>query len=280
MMAVANQAPRRRGRSGQLVTNLALVLVMVAFGSPFLWVLGSAFDRAPVNNVPWPNEVSLDNFRFLFEERNVGLAIRNSLLVAGSSMVLSTLTASLAGFGLSRIRWRGKDIAVYGVILLYTFPLAITMVAIYDLAGRLNLLDTYRGLILAHTAITLPFLIWLMKSFYDSIPRYLDEAARLDGRSILQTWWEILLPLTKPGLAVAAGLAFVAAWSEALLVIVLVTRADLTTVSLQFFFAADRGGDAQVTAALAVLYLTPVLLLFLGLRRLMTRGLITTTRGL
>lgn len=269
-----------RRRWSRWATNLGLLVLIVFFGGPFLWILGSAFDRAPLDNVPWPNEPSLDNFRYLFNERDTGTAIRNSLIIAGSSMFFAVSIASLAGFGLSRIRFRGKELVVYGVILLYTFPLAVTMVAIYDLAGRLDLIDTYRGLILTHTAITLPFMIWLMKGFYDALPRYLDEAAWLDGRSTLRAWWEILLPLTKPGIAVAAGLAFVAAWSEVLLVLIMVTRADLATVSLQFFFDADRGADTEVTAALALLYLIPVLLLFLLLRRLMTRSLISTTRGL
>lgn len=271
---------RRRSRWPKIATSIALLALIVFFGAPFLWIVGSAFDRAPVDNLPWPNEPSLDNFRYLFDEREIGTALRNSLIVAGSSMVCAVASASLAGYGLSRLRFRGKELVVYGVILLYTFPLAVTMVAIYDLAGRLDLIDTYRGLILTHTAITLPFLIWLMKGFYDAVPRSLDEAAALDGRSTLGTWWDILLPLTLPGIAVAAGLAFTAAWSEVLLVLIMVTRADLATVSLQFFYGAEGGGEPEVTAALALLYLLPVLLLFLGLRRLMVRSLISTVRDL
>ena len=122
--------------------------------------------------MPWPNEPTLDNFRYLFDERDVGHALRNSLFVSVSAMILATVLASLAGFALSRLRFRYKTYAVYAVLLLYAIPIAATMVAIYDLADRLDLIDTYYGLILAQTAMILPFLIWLMKGFYDGLPRY------------------------------------------------------------------------------------------------------------
>lgn len=269
--------PSGRGRT---LTNIALIAVTVFFALPFLWIVAAAFDQSPRNYIPWPNKPSLDNFRYLFDERHVGRALRNSLIVAGSSMVLSTFFASLAGFGLSRLQFRRKSTLAYAILLLYALPLAATMVAIYDLADRLNLIDTYRGLILTHSAVVLPFLTWLMKGFYDSLPLHLDEAAWIDGRSTLRGWWDILLPLSKTGVAITAGFAFVAAWSEVLLVIILVTKADLATLPLQFFFAAEDRGDVQVTAALGVLYLGPVLALFLLLRRWMVRSLITSTRGL
>lgn len=262
------------------LTNFGLILVTLFFALPFFWILAAAFDNDPGKFVPWPNKPTLDNFRYLFEERDVGHALRNSLFVSVTAMILATILASLAGFALSRLRFRHKTYAIYAILLLYAIPIAATMVAIYDLADRLDLIDTYRGLILAQTAIILPFLIWLMKGFYDGLPSYLDEAAAIDGRSTWRAWFDILLPLSKTGLAITAGFAFTAAWSEVLLVIILITQADKATLPLQFFFSASGRGDAQVTAALGVLYLAPVLLLFLVLRRWMVRSLISSTRGL
>ncbi len=262
------------------LTNIALIFVSLLFAVPFLWIVAAAFDGDAGKYVPWPNEPTLDNFRFLFDERDVGRALRNSLFVSVTAMVIATVLASLAGFALSRLRFRHKTYAVYAVLLLYAIPIAATMVAIYDLADRLDFIDTFRGLILAQTAMILPFLIWLMKGFYDGLPRYLDEAAAMDGRSTWRAWFDILLPLSKTGLAITAGFAFTAAWSEVLLVIIMITQADKATLPLQFFFAADGGRNAEVTAALGVLYLAPVLLLFLILRRWMVRSLISSTRGL
>jgi multiple sugar transport system permease protein len=273
-------AKERYSSRTRWLTNLGLVLVTLFFATPFLWIVAAAFDHDPGKYVPWPNEPTFDNFRYLWNERDVGHALRNSLFVSVSAMILATILASLAGFALSRLRFRHKTYAVYAVLLLYAIPIAATMVAIYDLADRLDLIDTYYGLILAQTAMILPFLVWLMKGFYDGLPRYLDEAAAIDGRSTWRAWFDILLPLSKTGLAITAGFAFTAAWSEVLLVIIMITQADKATLPLQFFFSASGRGDAQVTAALGVLYLAPVLLLFLVLRRWMVRSLITSTRGL
>ncbi|MCO5221943.1 MAG: carbohydrate ABC transporter permease [Thermomicrobiales bacterium] len=262
------------------LTNLGLLLVILFFALPFLWIVAAAFDNDAGKFVPWPNEPTLDNFRYLFDERDVAHALRNSLLVSISAMTIATVLASLAGFALSRLRFRYKIYAVYAVLLLYAIPIAATMVAIYDLADRLDLIDTFYGLILAQTAMILPFLIWLMKGFFDGLPRYLDEAAAIDGRSTWRAWWDILMPLSKTGLAITAGFAFTAAWSEVLLVIIMITQQDKATLPLQFFFAAEGRGNAEVTAALGVLYLAPVVLLFLFLRRWMVRSLISSTRGL
>lgn len=273
-------AKERYSEKARWLTNIALILITVVFALPFLWIFAAAFDNDPGKFVPWPNEPTFDNFRYLWNERDVGLALRNSLVVSISVMILATILASLAGFALSRLRFRHKTYAVYAILLLYAIPLAATMVAIYDLADRLDLIDAYTGLILAQTAVVLPFLIWLMTGFYDSLPRYLDEAAAIDGRSTWRAWIDILLPLSKTGLAITAGLAFTAAWSEVLLVIILITQAEKATLPLQFFYAAEGRGGAQITAALGVLYLLPVVILFLILRRWMVRSLITSTRGL
>ncbi len=281
----AGSAPlrRRKRRESPLewaLVHAALVVVIFFFGAPFLWIIASAFDKAPDSNIPWPRQPSLDNFRFVFDQLDGGIALRNSLIVSTSTMILATVTVSLAGYALSRLSFKRKTWLAYSVLLLQTMPLSATMVPIYDLARRLKLYDTYQGLILAHTAVSLPFLVWLMKGFYDAVPRYLEEAAWLDGRSKLRAWCEVLLPQTKPGIAVVAGFAFANAWAEVLMVIILVQSAGKATIPLRFFYAADGGEAVQIAAALAVLYILPVLLLFLALRPLMVRGLISSTRGL
>jgi multiple sugar transport system permease protein len=273
-------AKERYSTRSRWLTNLALVLVIGFFGLPFLWIFAAAFDKGRGKYVPWPSEPSFDNFRSLWNDGDIRHALLNSLIISLTVMVLCTVLASLAGFALSRLRFRQKTNVVYGLLLLYAIPIAATMVAIYDLADRLNLIDTYRGLILAQTAIALPFLIWLNKGFYDGLPRYLDEAAAIDGRSTWRGWFDILLPLSKTGLAITAGFAFTAAWSEVLLVSILISQASKTTLAFQFFSSAQKFSNTQMTAALGVLYLAPVVILFLILRRWMVRSLITSTRGL
>jgi len=263
----------RHRRNGRLLINLALLLVILIFGLPFVWVVVLAFDREVGAAWPWPNEPTLANFRTLLDEEEIGTALKNSLLVVSLTTLLAVALSALAGFGLSRLAWRWTGLAAFGLLLLYTFPLSTTMVPINDLARRLELDNTYFGLILAQTAIALPFLIWLMKGYFDAIPRHIQEAAELDGASRLRSWFDVLLPLVRPGLAVTAGLAFLTAWSEVLLVAAIVRGLPMATVSLRFMSAAQGDLDAPVVAALGVLYMTPVLVLFLVLRRAIASGI-------
>ncbi|MBX3071254.1 MAG: carbohydrate ABC transporter permease [Thermomicrobiales bacterium] len=258
------------------LTSLAIVAIILVFGAPFLWVLAQAFDAATTGALPWPGELTLANVRTMFEQEIVRVALRNSLIVAGVSAVLATLLAGLAGFGLSRISFRRKAEVMYGIILLYAFPLTVTMVAIFDVAIRLDLTNTLRGLILAEVAIMLPFLTWLMKGFYDAIPRQLDEAALIDGASIWRSWLGVIAPAALPGIGTAAGLAFVIAWSEPLLPIVLISDPDLTTVSRFFFAAATSSTSFQSIAALGIAFLAPVLLVILLLRGVIGSSVMTS----
>lgn len=265
----------------RVLVNAALLLVVVAFGGPFLWILASAFDRDPGANLPWPRDPSLTNFRSLFDRLDAGLALRNSLIVSTATMLLATVAVGLAAYALSRLDFRAKTSLTYGLLLLQSLPLAVTMVPIYDLTRRLELYDTYLGLVVTHSAISLPFLLWLMKGFFDAVPRSVEEAAWVDGGSPLRAWKDIVLPLARPGLAIVAGLSFMTAWAEVLMVAILVRTEEKTTIALRFFSAADRANlDVQVTAALAILYILPVLVLFLALRRVLVRGVLAGAQGL
>jgi ABC-type glycerol-3-phosphate transport system permease component len=259
--------------TGRIALNAALLVTTVVFGSPFLWIVVLALDRGNPGALPWPREATLDNFRTLFDSMRIATALRNSLIVVCCTTVLAVLTSALAGFGLSRIGWRRKTLAAYSLLLLYTFPLSATMVPINDLARRLDLHNTYRGLILGQTAIALPFLIWLMKGFFDAIPLSLQEAAELDGRSRFRVWLEILLPIARPGLAVVAGFAFLSAWAEVMLVIAMVSGQRMAPVSLRFMSIAHSDTDSNVIAALGVVYMIAVLLVFACLRRAMAQGI-------
>jgi multiple sugar transport system permease protein len=265
--------------------HLVFLVIAAFFLVPFLWLFSAAFDGKASAYIQLPSQPTLDNFVKIFTDYDFARVLVNSLFVAVATMVLVVATVSLAGYSLSRIDLRHKDWITYGVLLLQTMPLSATMVPIYGLARDLGLRNSYLGLILIHAAIELPFLIWLMKGFFDSIPRQLEEAAWLDGRTKLQALVEIVVPLARPGLGIAAGLSFLAAWAEVLMVVILIDQQDLATVPLAFYQAMrTQGGYTQVQygaiAAMGVLYLLPVMVVFFFARRLMVRGLLSSTRGL
>jgi ABC-type glycerol-3-phosphate transport system permease component len=265
--------------------HLAFLAVSVFFLAPFLWLFGAAFDEGATAYIHWPASPTLGNFVRIFTEHDFGRVLVNSVFVAVTTMALVVVTVSLAGYSLSRIDLRRKDWITYAVLLLQTMPLSATMVPIYGLARQLGLRNSYLGLILIHAAIELPFLVWLMKGFFDSVPKQLEEASWLDGRTKLRALVEIVVPLARPGLGIAAGFSFLSAWAEVLMVIILIDQQDLKTVPLAFYEAMrTQGGYTEVQygviSAMAVLYLLPVMAVFFGARRLMVRGLMNSTRGL
>lgn len=289
--AAAPKAIRRRRRGPRrsplewVLVHLAFLVVLLFFLAPFAWLITAAFNAHADYVLSWPNPWTFQNFSDLFNKLAFGTFLKNSLIVSLSTMVLTTFAVALAGYSLSRLDMKHKNLLTYAILLLNTMPLSATMVPIYGLTKELGLRNNYVGLILVHTAIELPFLTWMMKNFFDAVPKYLEEAAWIDGRSRFRAWFEILLPMARPGLAVAAGLSFLSAWGEVLMMLVLVDSPKYYTVPFAFYRTAQGSGSYAIvnygiTAALGILYVIPVLAMFFATRRLMVRGLMNTTRGL
>jgi multiple sugar transport system permease protein len=290
---VAAQAPAREAglsrAAGRLleasIIYLLFALVIAFFVTPFVWLFLAAFDAKAGPYLRWPDRFTLDNFAYIFRELDFARAIGNSMFVATATMFLDVLAVSLAAYAISRLQIRRKDWLMYALLLLQTMPVTATMVPIYGLARQLGLRNSYFGLILVHAALDLPFLIWLLKGFFDTVPRYLEEAAWLDGRGKLRALFEIVLPVAAPGLGVVAGLSFLNAWSEVLMVLILVDRPDMMTVPLAFYQTfRSAGGYTEVRyeliAAMGLLYLLPVMLLFILTRNFLVRGMTATTKGM
>jgi multiple sugar transport system permease protein len=268
-----------------VLMHIAYVIITVFFLTPFVWLFTAAFDAQAKAYIRFPSQPTIDNFVRIFDRYAFATALGNSTFVAVSTMLLTVVVVALAGYSLSRIELRQKSWITYAILLLQTMPLSATMVPIYGLARELGLRNSYLGLILVHSAIELPFLVWLMKGFFDSVPRHLEEAAWLDGRGKLRALFEIVLPVARPGIAVAAGLSFLSAWAEVLMVLILVDQQNMKTIPLAFYETfRTAGGYTEVqyglVAAMGVLYVLPVMAVFFATRRLMVRGLMNSTRGL
>ena len=281
----ATAAPRGASWAEAIAVHAVFVLTTLFFLAPFAWLFTAAFDANAQAYIRWPEQLTLNNFVRIFTEHDFGMALLNSVIVAGATMLVDVVAVALSGYSLSRMEWRFKSWITYAVLLLQTMPLSATMVPIYGLARVLGLRNSYLGLILVHAAIELPFLIWLMKGFFDGVPRHLEEAAWLDGRSKLRALAEIVLPVARNGIGVVAGLSFLAAWAEVLMMIILIDRQDLKTVPLAFYETfRTQGGYTEVqyglVAAMGVLYAVPVMAIFFATRRMMVRGLVASSRGL
>ena len=222
----------------------------------------------------WPGATTLANYFSVLRDSDFPRYFANSIVVSVSTAVLATMIASAAGYALSRLAFRGKAGVALLLLLTQTFPLVMVIPPLYRIMSVLHLTNTLIGLIVVYTAFNIPFASFLMQSFFDGIPRELEEAATIDGCTRSQAVVRVVLPLTLPGMGATVGFVFTAAWSELLFALMLINDETSKTfaVGLLTFigkFAVDWG---QMMAA-AVLGLVPACLFFALLQRYLVAGL-------
>jgi multiple sugar transport system permease protein len=215
----------------------------------------------------WPSRMSFEHFRFV-------LAHRNSMIVAGATAAIVTLLASLSGYALSRFAFRGKYWLVALMLLTQMFPLVMLVAPIFRMLSPLGLTNSLTGLVVVYTAFNIPFATFLMQSFFDGIPKELEEAAKIDGATQFMAFRQIILPLTLPGIAATLGFVFTAAWSELLFALMLISGNSAATfpVGLLTFVSKFSVDFGQMMAA-GVLALIPACLFFLFIQRYLVQGL-------
>jgi len=222
----------------------------------------------------WPSAMTLDNYVSVLRESDFPVYFMNSVIVSLSTALLVTLIASAAGYALSRFRFAGKSTIGFLLLVTQTFPLVMVIPPIYRMMSQLGLTDSLSGLIIIYTAFNIAFATFLMRSFFDGVPRELEEAAMIDGCTRFRALRKIVLPLTLPGMGATLGFVFTAAWSELLFALMLINQESKKTfaVGLLTFigkFAVDWG---QMMAA-SVLALIPVCIFFAFLQRYLVTGL-------
>ncbi len=222
----------------------------------------------------WPSRSSLAHYTFVLAHSDFPLFFKNSVIVSGSTAVLVTLIAALSGYAMSRFDFRGKMWLVGLMLITQMFPLVMLVAPIFKLFSPLGLTNSLTGLVIVYTAFNVPFATFLMQSFFDGIPKDLEEAAMIDGASRFRAFRQIILPLTLPGVAATLGFVFTAAWSELLFALMLVSKADASTfpVGLLGFVSKFSVDFGQMMAA-GVLALIPACLFFLLIQRYLVQGL-------
>ncbi|HWS62465.1 MAG TPA: carbohydrate ABC transporter permease [Steroidobacteraceae bacterium] len=222
----------------------------------------------------WPSRTSLEHFRFVLAHSEFPLFFRNSLIVSSGTAVTVTLISGAAGYGLSRFSFRGKPLLVALMLITQMFPLVMLVAPMFRLLAPLGLTNSLTGLVIVYTAFNAPFATFLMQSFFDAIPKELEEAAMIDGATRFGAFRRIILPLTLPGIAATGGFVFTAAWSELLFALMLNSSSQATTfpVGLLSFVSKFSVDFGQMMAA-GVLALIPACLFFLAVQRYLVRGL-------
>jgi multiple sugar transport system permease protein len=222
----------------------------------------------------WPSKATFENYVSVFKATDFPRYFLNSVIVSVTTAAIVTVIASTAGYAMSRFSFRGKTAVALMLLLTQTFPLVMVIPPIYRIMAQLGLINSLTGLIIIYTAFNIAFATFLMQSFFDGIPKDLEEAAMIDGCTRQQALRRIIIPLTLPGMGATLGFVFTAAWSELLFALMLISSDGQKTfaVGLLTFigkFAVDWG---QMMAA-SVMALIPACLFFAFLQRYLVTGL-------
>ncbi|HEX9971630.1 MAG TPA: ABC transporter permease subunit [bacterium] len=221
-----------------------------------------------------PDNATLQTYIKLFTEESFLLWLRNSSIISAAVMIVGVALAATAGYSFSRYKFIGKEAMMFSLITTQMFPLTMLLLPLFIMLIKLKLYDSYLGLIVAYSATTLPFTIWQMKGYYDTIPFSLEEAAYIDGSSQFYTFWRIILPLAAPALVITALFSFMAAWSEYLVAAVLIQDQSLFTLPLGLkTFQSVMETSWGLYSAGAIMVSLPVVILFLFLSRWLISGL-------
>jgi arabinogalactan oligomer/maltooligosaccharide transport system permease protein len=270
---------RRRVRSRPMSVLLHTGLLVAVFWSlfPVVWVLLSSFKpRSAIRSteITLVQDPTLENYRSVLFDTSFPTWFLNSVIVAAFTMLIGITMSATAGYALSRFNFPGRRGLMWVFLITQMFPVAILIVPIYTIMANLNLIDTKLSLIIAYCSVAVPFCTWMMRGYFDTIPRELDEAASLDGLGPFGIFWRIVLPLARPGLAVTAFYTFLTAWGEVAYAIAFMqTEENLTLgAGLQQFVPAFNPNWELLTAS-AVLVMLPAAVVFFFAQKHLVAGL-------
>ncbi len=249
---------------------------------PIFWLVRSSIVTDDMLRVRELNllplaHLTIDNYATVLSSDTFRLYFLNSTLIAVATTLLTLGVGIPAAYSVSRFEYPGRDYVILGLISSQMLPLVLVLIPFFTVMFRLGLVDTRVGLVFAHAVGVLPFVVWLLKGYFDAIPVALDEAAKMDGCGHLKIMYRIIIPLSLPGIAVAGFYAFVGSWNDYLFVSILSQSTGTRTLplGLQLFQTAQQVDWGAVTAA-AVVTAVPVVLLFAAVQKWLVEGLSNT----
>lgn len=241
---------------------------------PVIWILDIAFSPGNVLGGELFDQFSGEHFSKILTGESFWIWLRNSVIVSIGTTILGLSLAIPAGYAFSRFKFSGRDPAMFSFLLVQMFPGIIILVPYFLVMKSLGLLNSWLGLILAYSVTALPLCVWMLKGFFDTVPRELEEAALLDGCSQTQVFRKVILPLSIPAVAVTALFSFLAAWNEFLLALTFNTSNEMYTLPVGLASMISSTGQAWGDfAAASILVSIPVVFLFIIFQRFLIEGL-------
>ena len=256
-------------------TYVALTIASLFIVLPLLWAFRTSFAIDIIAYETPPPLIflpTLENYRELFIRLHYGLFLRNSLIIAIGSTIISVPIAALAGYAFSRYKTGGNTLK-FSMLATQMLPGIVLIIPIFVIFNELNLTNTMIGIILANMAFNLPFLIWLLIGFFEGIPKDIEDAAAVDGSSPFNTFYRIILPLSAPGIMTATVMSFILCWNEFIFALILTGNATKTiTVSLSAM-VTHRGTLIGVVCAATIVSIFPMILLSIFVKKYLVEGL-------
>lgn len=262
-----------------IIKYAVIVSLLILLLFPVVWMaISSVQPSSKLMNLPpefLPSNPTLDNYIKIISNTKYLRYFENSFITAGGTVLLCLCIAIPAGYAFSRYRFPMKNTVMTFIMSVQMFPIVVILISLYTFYMRWNLLNTYRGLILIDTTFALPLAINLMKSFFDTLPKSLDESATIDGAGRLRTLWSILMPLVLPGLLAVGIYTFLNAWEDFLMALTIMqdTNMKTLTVGLAQSFLGEYAYDYGALMAFSLCGSLPVVLIFVFLQRYMISGL-------
>jgi arabinogalactan oligomer/maltooligosaccharide transport system permease protein len=264
---------------GLALVNLVFILICFLVLVPILYALSVSLnaDNSLLSSdfSFLPKHLTFDNYRAVFIDEPILLWLKNSLILAVATLILSMGTGIPAAYVFSRMHFPGRKVILRVLILLYAFPSLLSMTALYKLLSPMGLINTKMGLIIVYIGTEAVFALWNMKGYFDTIPVEIEEAAKIDGASPIQVVVKIVLPLAKPTIAVTAMMVLIYVWNEYIFAINYMTGSDTYTLAggLYSLQATEMSGSWPVFAAASIVVSIPILIVFFALQKNMTTGL-------
>ncbi|MET9565624.1 MULTISPECIES: sugar ABC transporter permease [Streptomyces] len=277
--APAGKGPRRgeRSRAGALTSHGILIVASLIALFPIAWLIYLSLGPDK-DDYLHPGgilgKMTFDNYTFVLRHTPFFDWLWSTLVVSLGTTVIGVMVAATTGYAVSRMRFPGYKKFMWVLLVTQMFPVAVLMVPMYEILSELQLIDNYFGLILVYCSTAVPYCAWLLKGYFDTIPFEIDEAGRVDGLSPFGTFFRLILPLAKPGLAVAAFYSFITAFGEVAFASTFMLSDTKYTfaVGLQSF-VSEHDAQRNLMAATAVLVAIPVSAFFYLVQKNLVTGL-------
>lgn len=269
---------RRRSFARNLIqVEIPVLLVLVFALAPFVWMLLTSIKpNADLSQFPvryLPSTTTFEHYQTLIQRTSFPVNLLNSLIIACGAVLLGLAASVPAAYSFSRFRFAGRRTLMTSFLVINMFPIVLLIIPLFVLMRMLGLIDTFIGVIIGHSTFSIPFSIWMLVSYFNAIPKDLDEAATIDGASRLQTIRLVVLPLVMPGIVTTAIYVFITSWNEYLFAMMLSGETVRpVTVALQLFIGEFTVQWGILTAGGTIIAL-PVTILFLFVQKRLVGGL-------